>query len=125
MRKTDLYAADPENKASIQQSEKRYSRRDGRLIRKSRIAELYSQGSTCIYAISFNGNCDAQNPLEVWIPVDTNAASINVFQIKYRVTAFRAYSKAASASGGQARSSDAARRPRQKYQPKYSPARST
>ena len=107
VRKTDLYAADQKSKLVFSNQKSDMVAETARLIRKSRIAELYSQGSTCIYAISFNGNCDAQNPLEVWIPVDTNAASINVFQIKYRVTAFRAYSKAASASGGQARSSDA------------------
>lgn len=107
VKKDDIYA--PNQRATLVLSNQRVdiASETAALIRKTRIAELYSQGSTCLFAISFNGNCDESNPLEVWIPIDKNAASINVLQITYKITAFRAYSKAASYSGGQARTSDA------------------
>ncbi|MEG2357199.1 MAG: hypothetical protein RSC40_09610, partial [Clostridia bacterium] len=106
-RKADVYAANQRSTIIFSNQKSDMVTDTAQIIRKNRIAELYSQGSTCIYAISFSGNCDAENPLEVWVPIDANAASINVMQVKYKVIAFRAYSKAASASGGQARTSDA------------------
>ncbi|MEG1360743.1 MAG: phage tail spike protein [Clostridia bacterium] len=70
------------------------------LIRKTRIGELYSQGSTCLYALSFADNCDEGHPLKVRIPVDRNAASINELRMTFDLGRFRSTSRGAASGGG-------------------------
>lgn len=75
------------------------------LSRKSAISELYSQGATNQYAVHFADNADASNPAELSFYVDANAVHINSVVCRYKLEAFRGYSKGAAAGGGSTKTS--------------------
>ena len=70
------------------------------LSRKSAISELYSQGATNQYAVHFADNADASNPAGLSFYVDANAVHINSVVCRYKLEAFRGYSKGAASGGG-------------------------
>lgn len=70
------------------------------LSRKSAISELYSQGATNQYAVHFADNADASNPAELSFYIDANAVHINSVVCRYKLEAFRGYSKGAASGGG-------------------------
>lgn len=70
------------------------------LSRKSAISELYSQGATNQYAVHFADNADASNPAELSFYVDENAVHINSVACRFKLQAFRGYSKGAASGGG-------------------------
>ena len=76
-----------------------------RLSRKAAIGELYSQGSTNQYAVHFSDNADGSNPAEMSFYVDPNAVWINAVMCRFKLEAFRAYSKGAASGGGSAQTS--------------------
>lgn len=71
------------------------------LTRRAAIGELYSQGSTNQYALSFADNADASYPAEMRFYIDQDAVWINKVVCRYDLEAFRSYSKGAAAGGGQ------------------------
>jgi len=67
--------------------------------RKASIAELYSQGAPNQQPLQFADNADADNPAVLSFYMDEDAVHINKAICRYRLEAFRGYSKG-SASGG-------------------------
>ncbi len=106
LKKSDVYGPNPRPTLLLSNQKSDLASEAAKLMNKARNAELYSQGSTCLFALTFGDNCDADSPLEVQIPIDRNVVNINMVQIKYKVSAFRAYSKAATSGGGGSQTSE-------------------
>lgn len=70
------------------------------LSRKTAIGELYSQGSTNQYALTFADNADESNPATMRFYIDPDAVHINKVVCRYDLEAFRSYSKGAASGGG-------------------------
>lgn len=70
------------------------------LSRKSAISQLYSQGATNQYALHFADNADNTHPAELSFYVDPAAVQINSVACRYKLEAFRGYSKGAESGGG-------------------------
>ncbi|NLI20783.1 MAG: hypothetical protein GX418_04465 [Clostridiales bacterium] len=68
--------------------------------RKAMIGELYSQGATNQYAVHFADNADESHPAELAFYLDENAVHINSVMCRFRLEAFRGYSKGAASGGG-------------------------
>lgn len=70
------------------------------LSRRTAIGELYSQGSANQYAVHFADNADAANSLDCDFYIDQNAVWINSVMCKFKLEAFRTYTKGAASGGG-------------------------
>ncbi len=75
------------------------------LSRKAAIGELYSQGSTNQYAVHLADNADQSNPAELSFYIDQDAVWINSVMCRYKLEAFRSYSKGAASGGGSTQTS--------------------
>ena len=70
------------------------------LARKSKIQQTYGQGSTFIYADSFEQNCDKDTPAEGDIYIPESMIHVNAIMLKVTASAYRADSKGAAGGGG-------------------------
>ena len=70
-----------------------------KLMRRSSIAELYSQGAASEYAVHFGDNADGEHPAQLSFYLDTDAIHVNRVMVRFRVQPFRGYTKGASAGG--------------------------
>jgi phage minor structural protein len=67
---------------------------------RQRIADLYSQGSVNIDSTTFADNADSSNPAVLRFYISDKVVRINSVNLTYKLTSFRAYSKAAASGGG-------------------------
>lgn len=70
------------------------------LARKSKIQQTYGQGSTFIYADSFEQNCDKDMPAEGDIYIPASMIHVNAIMLKVTLSAYRADSRGAAGGGG-------------------------
>lgn len=70
------------------------------LARQSKIQNTYGQGSTFIYADSFEQNCDKDTPAEGDIYIPESMIHVNAIMLKVTLSAYRADSKGAAGGGG-------------------------
>lgn len=70
------------------------------LARQSKIQNTYGQGSTFIYADSFEQNCDKDTPAEGDIYIPESMIHVNAIMLKVTASAYRADSKGAAGGGG-------------------------
>lgn len=70
------------------------------LARKSKINDTYGQGSTFIYADSFEQNADISTPAQGDIYIPENMIHVNAVMLKVTVSNYRADSKGAAGGGG-------------------------
>ena len=70
-----------------------------KLMRRSSISELYSQGAASEYAVHFGDNADGEHPAQLSFYLDTDAIHVNRVMVRFRVQPFRGYTKGASAGG--------------------------
>ncbi len=77
------------------------------LARKTKIRDTYGQGSTFIYADSFEQNCDKDTPAEGDIYIPANMIHVNAIMLKISRRAYRADSKGAAGGGASVSSTQA------------------
>ncbi|MED9821502.1 MAG: phage tail spike protein [Christensenellales bacterium] len=77
------------------------------LERKSKINQTYGQGSTFIYADSFEQNCDKDTPAEGDIFIPKTMIHVNAVMLKVTLSNYRADSKGAAGGGGAVSSTQA------------------
>lgn len=77
------------------------------LARQSKIQQTYGQGSTFIYADSFEQNCDKDTPAEGDIYIPESMIHVNAIMLKITLSAYRADSKGAAGGGGTVQSTGA------------------
>lgn len=70
------------------------------LARQSKIQNTYGQGSTFIYADSFEQNCDKDTPAEGDIYIPESMIHVNAIMLKVTASAYRADSRGAAGGGG-------------------------
>jgi len=70
------------------------------LARKSKINDTYGQGSTFIYADSFEQNADVSTPAEGDIYIPETMIHVNAVMLKVTLSNYRADSKGAAGGGG-------------------------
>lgn len=70
------------------------------LSRKTKIRDTYGQGSTFIYADSFEQNCDKDTPAEGDIYIPETMIHVNAIMLKVTLSPYRADSKGAAGGGG-------------------------
>lgn len=90
-------ASQPESVASI----------IAELSRKTKIQDTYGQGSTFIYADSFEQNCDKDTPAEGDIYIPESMIHVNAIMLKVTLASYRADSKGAAGGGGTVQSTEA------------------
>jgi hypothetical protein len=67
--------------------------------RKTAIGELYSQGAPNQQPLQFADNADASNPVTLSFYMDEGAVHVNTAVCRFKLEAFRGYSKGAAAGG--------------------------
>ena len=103
--KTDIYGAPHKAKVTLTNQTRDAVRETAALMRKSRIGDLYSQGSISFVPEHFADNADASNALECDFYIDAQEININQVLCKFKLEAFRSYSNVSAAGGGQTRTS--------------------
>lgn len=100
VRKTDVYRDNARAQITLANRNADSVAEMASAARKAMIGELYSQGATNQYAVHFADNADASNPAELSFYVDENAVHINSVACRFKLQAFRGYSKGAASGGG-------------------------
>lgn len=77
------------------------------LARKSKIRETYGQGSTFIYADSFEQNADKDTPAEGELYIPASMIHVNAVMLKVTISSFRADSRGAAGGGASVTTSGA------------------
>ena len=97
--KNDIYGAPHKVKVTLTNQKRDSVRETASLLRKSRIGDLYSQGSTSFVPLHFADNADADDALVCDFYIDASEIYINQVLCKYKLDAFRAFSKSAYNGG--------------------------
>ena len=103
--KNDIYGAPHKVKVTLTNQKRDSVRETAALMRKSRIGDLYSQGSISFVPLHFADNADAGNKLACDFYIDAQEININQVLCKFKLEAFRSYSNVSAAGGGQTRTS--------------------
>jgi phage minor structural protein len=69
------------------------------LERRQQVNELYSQGAVSIDSRDFAENCDPDFPAVIEFPIDEDTVNINKVTLKYKVEAFRGYTRGMKSAG--------------------------
>lgn len=73
-----------------------------RLLKKSLVSEVYSQGAASQFCLPFADNADSEHPAVMRFYLDKDAVHVNAVKVKYALEPFRGYTKAQSGGGGHA-----------------------
>ena len=97
--KNDIYGAPHKVKVTLTNQKRDSVRETAALMRKSRIGDLYSQGSISFVPLHFADNADAGNKLACDFYIDAQEININQVLCKFKLEAFRSYSNVSAAGG--------------------------
>ena len=70
------------------------------VLDKIGVQQLYSQGATNLYSMQIADSADKDHPLEMSFYVPDNVLRINECRLRWKIEAFRSYTKAAASGGG-------------------------
>ena len=75
------------------------------LANRLSVGELNAQGNTVIYQVRYADNADKDHPASLPVEIPAECHRINKLRLRYKLSAFRSYSKGAAAGGGSTQTS--------------------
>lgn len=76
------------------------------VLDKIGVQQLYSQGATNLYSMQIADSADKDHPLEMSFYVPGNVLRINECRLRWKIEAFRSYTKSAASGGGATKTSE-------------------